>query len=102
VALSDNTSGGTVAQVNTLDTRAFDLTYTIIRENTFRHGVMTVVAGTSDDSTAISSYSEDYTENFDVGVTLGTSLSGDVISVTYDTTSTGFAATMTYSISNLA
>jgi hypothetical protein len=102
VQLVDNTTGGTVAQVNTLDTRAFDLTYTIIRADTFRHGVMTVVAGTSDDSTTISSYSEDYTENFNVGVTLGTSLSGDVISVTYDTTSTGTAATMTYSISNLA
>jgi len=62
---------------------------------------MTILRGPSDDSSADSSWSDDYVENSDTGVTLSVQQSGDVVSVNYIATS-GNPGTIYYSISYLA
>ena len=88
--------------VNATDVKAFTVDYTIVRASRVRHGTFTVVAYDTDDSTLTLSYTDDYTENGDVGVTLSAEESGTLITVNYMTTNTGNSGTLTYSISHLA
>jgi hypothetical protein len=70
------------------------MNYTIVRATAVRHGTLTV--------TAQSYFNDEYTENFDTGVTLSVSTVDTVVTVSYSTTSVGQAAVLTYSIFNLA
>jgi hypothetical protein len=100
--LVNNQSVRPVFQISATLTKAFTMNYTIVRGTAVRHGTLIVTAQNSDDSSLTLSYNDDYTENFETGVTLAVSQSGPVITVTYSTTSTGLAAALTYSIFNLA
>lgn len=100
--LLNNQSNQSIFSVNALDIRAFSMLYTITRANTVRHGTLTVIAGPSDDSTSSTAYTDDYAENFDVGVTLAVTQSTNTVTVTYTTTNTGDNGTLTFSLSNLA
>jgi hypothetical protein len=102
IALANDQTNQPAFVVNGDDIRAFSVNYTIIRSTTVRHGVLTVVSGPSDDSTSDTSYTDDYSENFDTGVTLGATKSGDLVTVRYTTTDTGDSAAFVYSISYLA
>lgn len=93
-ALADNQSVQPVFQISATLTRAFTMNYTIVRATAVRHGTLTV--------TAQSYFNDEYTENADTGVTLSVSTAGTVVTVLYSTTSVGQAATLTYSIFNLA
>jgi hypothetical protein len=99
--LANNTTDGVLLEVNTLDVRAFQLRYTMIRDADVRHGVLTVTSG-PDDSTTSWSYTDDYTETADVGVTWNTAQVLNVMQVQYDTTNSGFDTNLTYTVSNLA
>jgi hypothetical protein len=80
------------------------MNYSIERGSLLRHGVFTVVAYSFDDSVGTLSYSDDYNENIDTGVTLYAEQSGANILIKYTTTNTGDSTggTLTYSISHLA
>lgn len=78
--------------------KAFKMTYTFIRDTTYRTGEMIVVANPS------LFYDDEFSENAELGtgLTLAATQAGDSVSVTYATTNTGVAGTLTYSISHLA
>jgi hypothetical protein len=99
--MSNNQSAQPVFTVNTQDTKAFSLFYTITRATAVRHGSIQVVTG-ADDSSADIAYADDYTENTDTGVTLLATQVNDTITFRYSTSNTGNPATLTYSLSHLA
>jgi hypothetical protein len=105
VILSADTTDGAVVTVNGDRVAAFDIEYRIIRSingtTAIRSGCMTVIRGPSDDSSDDSSWTDDYTENFDTEILLDVEQSGDAVSVRY-TSTPGAAATMLYSLKYLA
>lgn len=100
--IDNNVTDQPIVSVNALDVRAFTMQYTIVRSTDIRRGTITVVTGPSDDSTSDTSYTDDYVENNDTGVTLTVSKSSNTITVNYTTTDTGSAGIITYSVSHLA
>ena len=100
--LTNNSVNQTIFTVNSINTKAFRMDYTITRFSSIRHGTFFVTAQDSDDSSLTLSYSEDYTENLDTGVTFTASQSSNTVSVKYTTTNTGSDGTLTYSVSHLA
>lgn len=100
--LADNQTNQTIFTINALQTRAFSMMYTIVRNDEVRHGTLTVVSETTDGSTATQVYSDDYSQTADTGVTLAVTQSVNDVSVIYSTTSIGTAGTLTYSIAHLA
>jgi len=101
-ALANNQSNQIVFTTSTTQFKAFSMFYTITRDVEARSGILNVVSQTADGSTISQVYSDDYSETNDTGVTLAVSQSGTVVSIIYSTTNTGFAGTLTYSISHLA
>lgn len=102
-ALLDNQSSAqNILEMNALDVPAFNMMYTIIRGPNVRIGNLLVVNGPTDDSSGDTGYSDDYTENQDVGITFDVIKTGNYIVVQYTSTNTTVAATLTYSISKLA
>ena len=97
-ALSNNVINQNICYVNTIDTYAFSFDYTIARDVAFRHGTL-VVSGTAGTSVT---YSDDYTQNDNTGITLSVTTSGNNAIVQYTATNTGLTGTLTYSISQLA
>jgi len=76
--------------------KAFQMTYTFKRNTSYRTGVLTV----STDPGLI--YSEDYTENASTGLTFVVAQASTTVTVSYQTSSTGFSGELTYSLSHLA
>lgn len=101
-AIGNNQSNQTVFTVNSDNTKAFQMSYTIVRDTAIRYGTLIVTAQNSDDSSLTLSYSDEFTENFDAGVTLSVTQSGTLVSVKYTSTDTGLTGTLTYSLSHLA
>ena len=100
--LDDNTSSATtIFSLSTLAFRAFRVDYTIIRSESYRTGTITV-ATSSDDSTGDLSFSDDYSENSDTGITLDVTQTTTSVSVKYTSSSTGDDAQFCYSITHLA
>jgi hypothetical protein len=91
-----------VFSISSIEIRAFDLYYTITRSNETRSGVMRVVSQPADGSTVTQVYSDEYSETFDIGVTLAAQQINNTVTVIYTTTNTGASGTMTYSLSHLA
>ncbi len=101
--LANNTSSATaIFTSSSALVKAFRMDYTITRGTGIRHGSFIVTAQVSDDSSLTLSYSDDYTENLDVGVTLSATQASSTVTVRYTTTNTGTAAALTYSIAHLA
>jgi hypothetical protein len=101
-SLNNNVSNQTVFTTNTATIKAFQMSYTIVRDIAIRYGTFTVTAQNSDDSSLTLAYTDDYTENVDTGITLAVTQSGDVVSVKYSSTNTGLTGILTYSIAYLA
>ncbi len=99
---SAQSSAATIFVTSTDTVRAFGMDYTMLVGSDVRHGRFTVVAQPGDGSSATLSYTDDYTETADVGVTLLATQSGEVVTVRYTSTFTGPAATLTYSLAHLA
>lgn len=100
--LADNQTNQPIFSVNSLETRAFDVHYTIVRDEHTRSGTMRVVAQPADGSTITQVFTDDFSETFDIGVTLAAVQVINTMTVQYNTTNTGSTGTMTYSISHLA
>lgn len=105
LALVADSAVGTVTTINALDVPAFGVDYLILRSvggaQTVRRGTLTVISDTTDDSSDDLAWSDDYTENFDTGITLAATQTGDVITVTYEATA-GTDGVIRYSLNYLA
>ena len=102
-ALDDNQSAAeTIFTWNISQSTSFTMDYTITRDGLYRTGTLRVVAYNADESLGTLNYTDDFTENADLGVTLSAAQSGSNILVQYTTTNTGDSGTLTYSISHLA
>lgn len=96
--LLDDQSTTTLFTTNTVAFKAFQMTYTIIRDIDVRFGVMTVAAS----SNGGIAYDDTYTENSSTGITLTASKVGATVTISYESTSTGQDGTITYSLAHLA
>jgi hypothetical protein len=76
---------------------AVKIDYNIIRATRYRTGTLTIAS----DGAGALNYTDDYTENADVGVTLLAIETANVISVQYTTVDLSVNGTMTYSVSYL-
>ncbi len=81
------------------DTTTFTATYTIIRDNIYRTGTITVVSHTG---AGPLTYNDDYIENADTGITITVVQLGVNISVLYTSTNSGYTATFNYLLTALA
>jgi hypothetical protein len=100
VSLTDNSSD-TIFTFNGSLIRAIRIDYTVTREDTTSTGVFTIVAST--DGTGVNLvYNDEAYTNSSTGVSLTASESGSVVSWDYSTTSTGFDASLKYSVTRLA
>ena len=97
--LADNQSNQTIFTTDTSTIKAYEMTYTIMRDTVVRFGTLVVTAGSV--SPAVS-YADEYTEDASSGITLSVTRSGSVVSVLYSSTSTGLSGTITYSLARLA
>ncbi len=78
---------------------AFSVNYTISRDVTYRTGIMTFVLY---NGTGALTYTDDYSENADTGITLSVVQSGNEIFIKYISTNTGIAGSMVYNISHIS
>ena len=97
--LANNQSNQPVFTIKSANTKAWRMDYTITRDTAIRTGYMLVA---SQGSGPTVSYSDDYTENTDAGVTLSVVEVAGVVTTRYTTTNSGFAGTLTYSLAHLA
>ena len=99
--LANNQSAQAIFTVNSLQIHGFRIDYTIVRSVGVRHGTMFVVGQDTGDSALTVSYTDDYVENLDCGITLSATQSGNFITVRYSSTNTGIAGTLTYTLIHL-
>jgi hypothetical protein len=97
--LDDDT--GTVFNLDATRIRAFSVNYTIVRSFVYRTGTIMVATDVGDSSLGIT-FSDDYVENSDTGISLTVDQTGDTVSLLYTSLDIGTNATMTYSITYLA
>jgi hypothetical protein len=104
--LVDDSTVGTLAVIDARFLRipAFKFDYTILRNDFYRTGTMTVVSGQNGTAGTGFSYSDDYVENGDTGVTLeavhNLSVSTPEITISYTASGSG-DGTINYSITYL-
>lgn len=97
--LENDVSAQTIFDVNFTNTKAFQMQYTIIRDTAIRTGTF-VVAPTSGSNSV--TYSDDYNQSADTGITLTATKSSTQVSVEYTASDAGVAGTLLYSLSYLA
>jgi hypothetical protein len=90
--------GGTQLAVNTALVNAFTIDYSIVRGAASRIGTLTVTPKWVSTSPT---WSDDFVESSDLGVTFSVVQPADVIYVQYTTSSTSYDGSMTYSIKHL-
>lgn len=98
----NNVASQPVFETNATLIKAYTMVYTITRSTGIRHGSVTVTSQLSDDSSLTLAYTEDYTENSDVGVTFAVTQVGTTVTMRYTSTNTGNPGTLTYSLEHLA
>lgn len=92
--IGNNAVNQPIFNINTNKTKAFQMQYTIVRDTGVRTGTLVVTTGPQ--------YTNDYSENIDIGVTLLVQQTSNNVSVNYTSTSTGYTGALTYSLSYLA
>ena len=97
--INDITSN--ILQVNALLTKAFVFNYTINRNNAYRTGTIMVTSDVGGTSAGLS-FSDDYVQNDDTGVTLTVEQTGDTIFVNYTANELGVNGTITSNYTFLA
>lgn len=98
--LVNNTTNATIFTVDATAIRAFRIDYTIVRGDTVRTGLFTVVASTDGTGGTLTT-SDSGSENSATGVTVSAVESSSVITVRYTTTNTGSNGTLYYSVQRL-
>jgi hypothetical protein len=81
--------------------KAVQINYTIVRDTAIRTGVFTIVAGTDNAGAGLNSNDTGY-DNSSTGVTFGVQEVAGQVSWLADATNTGIAATLNYSVTQLA
>lgn len=98
--LGNNGSTQAMFTVNSIYVKAFKVDYTMKQGEYLRNGTLTVVGKIASGADSTLSYTDDYTENYNLGITLIPSQSGTTITIGY--TNSGASTELTYSISHLA
>lgn len=98
--IANNASNQTIFNVDATQTRAFDVYYTLVRSGDTRTGILRA-AGKVGDAAAIT-YTDDYTQTADLGITLAVTQTVNTIAVIYTSSNTGATGTITYSLAHLA
>ena len=96
----DNNTG-TIFELDATQVQAFSVNYTIIRSYFYRTGTMIVASDIGDSSSGVT-WSDDYVDNNDTGITLSVNQTGDTVSLDYTSQNLGTNATINYSITYLA
>lgn len=91
-----------IFSVNSVDTKAFKMYYTITRSSSYRHGIITVASAIDSGSPLTLSYDDEYTENSTSGITFTVTQTGAIVTVYYTSTNTGDPGELTYSLEYLA
>jgi hypothetical protein len=89
-----------VIELNSEEIQSLEINYRIRRGTDVRYGKLSITAG-PDDSSAPLTWSDEYTQNADIGVALSVTQVSNQLTVDYTTTATGVSASISYSISNL-
>lgn len=92
--INDNTDD--IFTVNADAIKAFSVDYTIVRDTDYRTGRVVVATATT------LTFTDEYTENNDTGVTINISQVGSTVTVSYTTSDTGVPGIIHYSITHLA
>lgn len=93
---NDQSSPGTVFNINNTTITSLTINYSIVRDTGYRTGVMQVAK--HGDYTL--TYTDNYTENTDIGITLSVVQPDGIISIQATSTDTGFPATLYYSMTH--
>jgi hypothetical protein len=101
VTVANNATNQVVFTFLASATRAVQINYTVVRAAGTRTGVYTIVAGTDNAGTGLASNDTGF-ENSVTGVTFGVQELAGQVSWLVSTTNTGIAATLNYSITQLA
>ena len=97
--LQDNVaSPAIIFSENANTTKAFTVSYSIIRDTTYRTGTLSVVAGSISGPVT---FGDNFIENASTGITLSVNQIDSTINVTYTSTSTGQSGTISYVINSL-
>lgn len=103
LSLSNNVASPTTLITFGADqAKSFNMNYTITRDTFIRQGTLSVVSYLAGDSAGSLSYTDDYSENAETGITLLAQQSGNAILVRYTSTNLGTTGTLVYSINHLA
>jgi len=97
--LSDNQTNQTIFSVNNDYVPALQMSYTIVRNEAVRTGVIFLVSGAGD-STGDSSFVDDYVENSDTGITISLAQTGSQAQIQYSSSSLGVDGIIYYAVSN--
>lgn len=96
--LNNISSPGLIFSEDANTTKAFTVNYSILRDTTYRTGVLSVVAGSISGALV---YNDNFIENASTGITLVASQIDSTINITYISTNTGQSGTISYVITNL-
>ena len=92
----------TIASFDCTLIRAANLNYTMTRGNIVRTGSAVAVVQNSDDSTGTFAFTDDFTENSDIGVNLGATQIGSTIYFRYLSENLGTTGNIYYSLNYLS
>jgi hypothetical protein len=101
VTVANNATNQVIFTFNATAVRAVQVNYTVVRDTGTRTGVFTIVAGTDNAGTGLTSNDTGH-QNSVTGVTFGVQELAGQVSWLASTTNTGIAATLNYSITRLA
>ena len=96
-----NDSSATVLSVDATQVKAFSLNYTIERNFAYRTGTLIVASDVGDSSSGLT-FTDDYVQNNDTGVTLSVAQAGDIVTISYTSNELGVNGTIVSSYTFLA
>ena len=100
--LADNASARTLLTFDATAILAVKIDYTIVRGVNVQSGSYTIIAGTDASGTGLADQDTSLDNGAGPGVTFSQSEAASIVSWTYNTTSTGTAGTIYYSVTKLA
>ncbi len=103
VDIEDDRTDQTIFTINILETRAFVIEYTLVYNNTVRHGSIRVVRSFTGSGPLV--FTDDYVENEDTEVLLNVvQVTSNLVELQYSTPDTGGSSSgfITYSVRHLA
>lgn len=100
--LLNNATNVLLARFDTGLIKAATLDYTFVRDTRIRTGSITVVSADPADVLVTLSYSDNYTENADIGILVTAVEAGEYVNIRYSSTNTGVTGQIYHSLKFLA